>query len=217
MKDTQLTLREVRGPLDALNKNLTSKDAKEWLSALNKFLRKENPWKEVVKKTKKLLKSLGTVMVPATKKFIFKDEFVKGKNDINWTGKNLVKWFSNIVEEPIEKTKFRKSLLLERSVDNPIIKKLGGRQKVKAYFSQILSLMNNVLKRDGTVYIFYAETDVFSKDEEHLAYENEKGKKVVLRAVSVYWDASGWRVNAYIVEFLFRWDVGFVVFSRNSC
>ncbi len=44
LNNTQLTLSEVKGPLDQLNKNLTGNDGRKWLSALNKFLRKEDPW-----------------------------------------------------------------------------------------------------------------------------------------------------------------------------
>lgn len=76
--------------------------------------------------------------------------------------------------------------------------------------------MKNVLQRNGTVYIFYAETTVFEEDEEHLAYENKKGKKVALRAVIVGWDGGSWSVLAYAVEDPHRWSVGRVVFSRNS-
>ncbi len=44
MDDTQLTLHEVRGPFEDLFRKLSGEDGREWLMALNKFLRKENPW-----------------------------------------------------------------------------------------------------------------------------------------------------------------------------
>lgn len=198
------------GQLNSVVKKLGGEEATK------RFLQGKTKVVEVEETENKLLESLGTVVVPATKKkFVVKNEFVDGKNDINWIGKNIDNWFSNTIEEPVGKTEFRQSTLLEGSVDNPIIAELGGKKKVKAYFSQILSLMRNVLKRDGTVYIFYAETD-FSKDEKHLAYKNEKGKKVVLRAVGVRWGGDGWSVDAYSVELPFRWLVDSVVFSRNS-
>jgi len=171
---------------------------------------------EVAGVVKKNLKSLGTVVVPAMKGFIVKKFFVVDKNYIKWIGGNFAKWFLGIVEEPVGKVEFRHSSLEERSVDNLIIKELGGKKKVQSFFSQLSNLMDNVLKRDGTVYVSYAETTVFEESEENLAYKNEKGKKVVLRAVGVDWYGGGWRVSAYSVEDLCMWHVGNVVFSHNS-
>lgn len=53
---TRLALCDVRGPLDDLLKKLTSDEAEEWLVALKRMLRKENPWQET-----------STVNAPASK------------------------------------------------------------------------------------------------------------------------------------------------------
>ncbi len=40
----QLTVNQIRGPYMQLLTNLQGKDGREWLDALNLFLRKQNPW-----------------------------------------------------------------------------------------------------------------------------------------------------------------------------
>lgn len=40
----QLTAREISGPYSQLLVNLLGKDGGRWLTALNRFLRKENAW-----------------------------------------------------------------------------------------------------------------------------------------------------------------------------
>src|SRR3989344_2574625 len=44
MNSTQLALSDVRGLLNDLMLKLSAEDGSEWLTALNKMLRKENPW-----------------------------------------------------------------------------------------------------------------------------------------------------------------------------
>lgn len=214
------TAKFISSILTCLPKEITTDVMQGWIDnseSLKKALKEALcPPVEVEKVSKKLLKFLGIVVVKAMKKFIVKDEFVAGKNDIDWIGENFEKWFLNMVEEPVKKTKLRQNTLVERSVDNPIIAELGGKKKVGGFLSQILYLMKNVLKKDGTVYVFYKETTVFSKDEEHLAYENKNEEKEVLRTVYVHWFYGGWRVYTDTVEDPRKWDVGYVLFSRNS-
>lgn len=45
--DTRLALPKFRGPLDDLQQKLLSSDGDDWLAALKRFLRKENPWAEI--------------------------------------------------------------------------------------------------------------------------------------------------------------------------
>src|SRR3989338_4540991 len=40
----KIALSEARGPLNALNDALSGEDGDQWLAALARFLRKENPW-----------------------------------------------------------------------------------------------------------------------------------------------------------------------------
>ncbi len=44
MTDTRLALSEIRGLLNDLLERLSGDSCREWLSALKRFLRKENPW-----------------------------------------------------------------------------------------------------------------------------------------------------------------------------
>jgi len=42
----RLPLSVIRGPRDSLEEKLAGEDGEQWLKALNRFLRKENPWPE---------------------------------------------------------------------------------------------------------------------------------------------------------------------------
>lgn len=57
--NTQVSLGESRGPIDQLLKNLAGKEGREWLISFNKFLRKENPFGEVVKKIIEFLRPIS--------------------------------------------------------------------------------------------------------------------------------------------------------------
>lgn len=170
----------------------------------------------IVKVENKLLEFLSIVVVPATERFFVRDEFIVGKNDINYLGSNFERCFSNIniVEEPAEETKLRYNRLTKCSVDSPIIEELGGREKAELFLSQVFYLMKNVLRKDGTVYIFYVETAVFSKEEKYFSYENKKGKRVILCAVNVHWN-DGWGILAFSVESPDGEKVGYRFFSRT--
>src|SRR5688572_11300003 len=49
MSNTRLALREARGPLNQLLANLSGNEPELWLTALKKFLRKQNPWADDTK------------------------------------------------------------------------------------------------------------------------------------------------------------------------
>lgn len=56
MKDhAQLTLREIHGPYMQLLTNLQGENGHEWLNALKRFNRKENPWLQVSEPTEQFL------------------------------------------------------------------------------------------------------------------------------------------------------------------
>jgi len=141
----------------------------------------------------------------------FKDRFLKGE------GK---------VESAIAETELRYHRLKKRSVDGPILEELGGGQKPRTTLTEVYCLMakqpngpkspKGPLLTNGYANIFYVETEVILPEEEHLAYTNEEGKKVVLCAVRVHWRGDGWHVDARSVEGPHRWDDGYQVFSRNS-
>lgn len=131
----------------------------------------------------KILEFKETVVIPAITEFIVKEEFVVGKSGIGYINEDFNRYFEHIIEEPIEDTELRENRLIKNSVDAPIIEKLGGKEEAQTFLAHILYLMNTKLFKDGTVYIFYKETNVFDEDEKYFAYENEKGERVVLRAV----------------------------------
>jgi hypothetical protein len=80
--NTQLTLSEVQGPLNQLNVNLTGPEGRRWLSALNRFLRREGAawdvrnfdvWKSVKLGTYKNISELKKALMDSGFKLISDD------------------------------------------------------------------------------------------------------------------------------------------------
>lgn len=182
-----------------------------------RFLQDKTKLVEVEGVIKKYLGFLSVVSIPAMKKFVVKKRFVEGEGGINCTSERFEKWFFNTIEEPTKETEFRQSLLKQRTDDSSIVSELGGEANAKVHLSQIEYLMNNVYKKDGTVYISYAETTVFEKYEE--SYKNEKDENVVVRAINVHFDKEkeGWNIDASSFCSVDKWNDGVIVSFDNSC
>jgi len=175
-----------------------------------------------------LLTLAGTVKVQPVNKLGVNEFFNENNSSvkISYVGDNFKTWFYGKVEvqpnadetEPGEgpyrtlgENGADKSVLcyytLNRSsVDGPIIKELGGEDKVKTTLFHIAALMwkqpdgkQGALLTNGYANIFYVR-DVNGG----------------FWAVSVYWDAdvSGWDVHAFSVSNPSRWGVGCQVFSQ---
>ncbi len=162
--------------------------------------------------TETLLKSLGTVTIPArTEKFIAKDHFVvdigkKAKVKISSLGNNFRENFLNKIEEAILETTLRYQELKKSSRDNPIIGELGGNDKSETTLSEMFALMemqpngeDGHLLVNGYANIFYI-----------------RDSAGVLWAVFCRWSFDGWCVYAFSVDDPFDWRVGRRVLSRNS-
>ena len=175
-----------------------------------------------------LLTLTGTVKVQLMKKLVASEFFNENNSlvKISYVGDNLKTWFYGKVEvqpnadetEPGEgpyrtlgENGADKSVLcyytLNRSsVDGPIIKELGGEDKVKTTLFHIAALMwkqpdgkQGALLTNGYANIFYFH------------YING-----VLRAVRVRWYGRGWLVCACSVGFPDGWGAVCRVFSCDS-
>ena len=175
-----------------------------------------------------LLTLAGTVKVQPVNKLGVNEFFNENNSSvkISYVGDNFKTWFYGKVEvqpnadetEPGEgpyrtlgENGADKSVLcyytLNRSsVDGPIIKELGGEDKVKTTLFHIAALMwkqpdgkQGALLTNGYANIFYVH-DING----------------VLRAVHVYWNGHGWSVYARSVEFPGEWNAGSRGFSRDS-
>lgn len=180
----------------------------EWVKALKRFLRKENPWANAAAN---LLEFVGTVVVSATtSKFVAKDKFKVDTSDsasvkISYLGNNFRERFLGKTEDPITEQTLHYAKLRQSSVDDPIIAELGGEEKAETTLSAMFSLMelqghgqDGVLLTNGYANVFYIR-DING----------------VLCAVRVHWYGGGWDVDAYSIEDPLRWGEGFRVFSRN--
>lgn len=156
----------------------------------------------------KLLELVGTVMIPATKKFVARDHFATGSKvvKIGFIGNNFSNWFLGKTEKPNSQAELRYQRLSKNSLDKPILNELGN--LAETTLSAIWELLksqpngeNGVLLTNGCWNIFYV------KDVED-----------VLRAVSVRWNAffGSWDLSAYSVADPYGWYAGDRVFSCNS-
>ena len=206
-----LPLSDLRGPRDTLETNLAGKDGQEWLDALNRFLRKENPWEKP-----KLLRLLGSTTVPdRVTAFIARDHFkvAKGKEDkvkISFIGDNFTTYFlsgNSKAEAPAVAHELAHHELTKRSLDVPIVTELGGEAPAESTLADIWTKMEaqgggedgDLLTKNYAANIFYV-----------------RDTAGVLRVVYVDWHGVGWYVDAVPVSNPYEWGARFRVFASNS-
>lgn len=153
----------------------------------------------------------ASTLPAATEKFVVRDHFwvntsKNAKVKISLLDHNFRAHFIDKVEEAVPERALHGYTLIKRSLDKPILKDLGGKEKVKTTLRDIWIKMcaqpngeAGELRNDGYANIFYVE-DVDS----------------VLLAVLVLWNSDGWIVVAISVEDQNEWNTGSLVFSRNS-
>jgi hypothetical protein len=149
------------------------------------------------------------VLTTMVDKFIAKDNFVvdtskKAKVKISYLGDNFINWFLEKTEEPFPGSTVWGRNLEKDSVDGPILVELGGQEKAETTLFELFIMMkrqakgeNGRLLTNGYANIFYIR-DING----------------ILRAVSVYWYGSGWRVRAHSVEATNPWCADDRVWSR---
>ncbi|MDE2001375.1 MAG: hypothetical protein KGI60_02275 [Patescibacteria group bacterium] len=204
MNDTQLTLREVLGPLTDFFTKLLSKDGPQWLVAFKRFLRKENPWAE--KASVLLLETIGTIKVGAIDRFFGGGAFTARSTEVKfaWIAQSFKQRFHKKLEEPQREVELRVSRLKKRSLDESIREELGD--KAETTLATIWVLLRRqpnggkegMLLANGFANIFY----VRDADRD-------------FTAVRIVWSADGWRLHAFLVGSLTDgWDEDGRVFSR---
>jgi len=193
-----------------------------------KVLRGESKLNVVEIVPQPLLTRVGTAKVQLMKKLTVSEFFNKNNSlvRIRYIGDNFKKCFYGKVEEQpnanetahsdgpyrtlgengADKSVLRYHTLNRRSVDGPIIKELGGEDKVKTTLFHIAALISKqpngkqgALLTNGYANIFYVH-DING----------------VLRAVRVCWGGYGWSVVAYSVEYPDEWSADDRVFSFDS-
>ena len=185
---------------------ITSKNFQVFLDKLDGEL------KPVVKDaiSRPLLTRVGTIKVQPVKNLVA-SKFFNEKNSsvrIRYVGDNFRKCFYGKVEEQpnTDETVLRYHTLNRRSVDGPIIKELGGEDKVKTTLFHIAALM---LKQPNG-----KQGALLTNDYVNIFYVHDING--VLRAVDVCWDGDGWDVRAGSVESPREWSAGNRVFSCDS-
>lgn len=174
----------------------------DWVDALKKFLRKENPWV-----TTGLLEDAGTITIPAIPArdvaSLFKETPQNKRSTaevpIAWMGENAKRITKGLSEAAVAETTLQKRKLVRNSVDIPIIVELGGAQNIRSIttsWGQMYEAMKT-LDHDH-VFIFYIP------DSDGTVW-----------AVSCGWDSSGggWGLGADPRTGPDAWDAGHVVVS----
>jgi len=172
----------------------------EWVEALKRFLRKENPWQEAAK----LLKLITSVQVGAVKRFVAK-EHIKAAN-IGWMGDNFKAFFLDQVEENVEASSIAVHRLEKVSLDAPILAELGDRAVIS--LAHFFELVEKQSKGESGQLLVNGYANV--------AYVI--GKNGNTWAVSAAWfDVYRyWYVRAYSLENPYRWPEGLQVLSCDS-
>lgn len=178
---------------------------------------------------KPLLIPVGTAAVAATEEsIVLSPEILRERYNIKWRGGNFDGWFLGKTILSFAGSTLANNKLARRSVDMPIITELGGAIAARTEPIEMLQLVEaqkhgpkskpGPLLTNGYANIFYWEDQIRFPEDEQVAYTNEAGEKVVLRAVFVDWIAGGdgWRVFAIRVTHPLEWNGGDRVFSRSS-
>lgn len=144
----------------------------------------------------------------ATIKFIVADMFKVGNAavKISWIGDHFQFYFYGMTEAKDAAVPCRHHSLVKDSLDPEIISDIGGEVKAEVTLVGIYELLK--LQPCGE------DEDLLTNGCANIFYVRDKGG--FLRAVGVYWDGGGWRVDASSVGDPYGWDAGRRVFSRPS-
>ena len=107
-----LSLSDVQGPRNELEKRLASETGEEWLGALNRFLRKENPWptSQTTQVQERMVYEWGRVTAPTKLPLLATVTLGRLKNgkqhkkNVESGGHKVSDWSSDLLVHP--KTKF---------------------------------------------------------------------------------------------------------------
>ena len=206
--------------LKALPRNMTPEDARRWeqngekltaalasaLSPLATPAPREKP---------KLLKLLGTTLVSARDTmFVARDHFKvatvkKDKVKIFFVGENFTTYFltSDGKVEPLAVAhELAYYELIKRSLDRPIVNKLGGEGPSETTLADIwIKMEAHGGGEDG---------DLLTNGYANIFYVRDAAGE--LRVVGVRWRGGGWSVRAVPLSSPGEWGAGGRVFASNS-
>lgn len=199
---SRLLLCDVRGPVEDLLEKLSGEEGEEWLGALKKMLRKQNPWDE---KKSSLLARVCSVSVPDIPNFVM-DEVSQKKANIGWLGINFLYDFFGKTEEGVAQAQLALHRLKKNSLDKPILARLGDKAEIS--LAQFIGLIEKQAKgREGVLLVNgYA----------NIAYIGDKNG--VIWAVSARWYSGRgyWEVFTFSCGNPHGWHTGNQIVSRDS-
>ncbi|MGA3179661.1 MAG: hypothetical protein ABSF38_04880 [Verrucomicrobiota bacterium] len=155
-----------------------------------------------------LLEPLETAVVPASSApLVIRDCFKRNTRvKIAMIFDEFKIRFFDKTEKPSAETAYRKYRLLRISADGPIIKELGGEDKVEATVAAVCALLDRqgngqagFLQTNGYANIFYA-----------------KDKAGALCAIRIGWADDGWVIDAISVTDPLAWNGKHEIFSPIS-
>lgn len=160
---------------------------------------------------RKVLVSLGTTFIPASnEKFIAKDKFVVTQDSpvkIAHVWKNFQEWFfdgGGKIEEVSGEQVIRRHKLSRCSRDTPILRELGGKERVAVGLAEIYQLIARQPNGESGVLTTDAYANIF--------YVKDCADRLV--AVAVDWRTAGWNVGAFQLDSPEPWCGENNVFSR---
>lgn len=157
-----------------------------------------------------LLKSITTVVLPATDTFITKDFFKEdrdGEAGIGWLGSNFKRYFLGKIEEAVPETTLRTHQLVKVSVDKPIIAELGGEETVETMLSQMYKMMKRQVHGEkGDLLVNFSANIFYVKDIDGQLW-----------SINCNWDSGDryWGVEAYSLADPYAWRDGSQIISRR--
>lgn len=194
---------EVLGLLKDLITKLLGNKGKEWLEALKKFLRKENPWLIAMLQFVKIIElpAIGTFKPEDHIKVTPARECKTAKVVVAYVSDNIKALIKGRSEPDEKKAGIRIHKLCKASIDALILAELG--ENVKMGFNRVFQMLEKQghgqegdLLVDGRANIFYIEGTDW--------------------AVFCRWssDLGGWSFGGDLILRLCTWDAGSQVVSR---
>lgn len=129
----------------------------EWVAALKRFLRKDEPWRIFIRE-------FATVTVQAISKFKAVDFFYDGDVPIAEINHRFQEAFlsgEGKIEENVDETVFRIFRIVENTVDAPIIAELGGEQIIATTLGQVFAFLRKQHRGQYGVLLTNCEANIF--------------------------------------------------------
>src|SRR3989338_4000110 len=123
------------GAIYDLLEKLCGREGEMWFHALKRFLRGEPAWEtNIPVKTgdSDLLKFMESVAVEGADRFVVDDQALK-KANVGWTSQNFNRLFKGKDKMGVSQAELNVHELKRESMDEHIIKELGGENRVKIH------------------------------------------------------------------------------------